>query len=279
MALPTHSTIRHLPLSETRKGKGLTRTLDELPPGHTILIGDKLPEPGTSTAKYTDRPEYGEGRHNSIQEVRFGDLTVSSPEATLSTQPIALKPYNKSWLAAQDFRTACSLNRDRKVTFEPLGFTKIDDKIALLTRFEQGVVSFDNILWGDSRPEDREIEWSLVCAATTLIFLHGNGRIHGDFQVKNTAYDINLQPRVIDTTTMRQRQDPCEFGKDIICYIESLSRFGRQAPYPSEEQVRDMFIGTYHDTIDDIFPHSRRQNMKEIIASLACRLDNLINGR
>lgn len=273
-----NSEIQHIPYTATQKGRGVTRLLTELPSNHTILIGEESSAP-TAHATYTPVPEYYEGRKDSMQQVEFANLTVSAGEAVLSTQPVALKPYDRPWMAIRDFRTAHALNKDGKVTFEPLGFTKMGDKIALLTRFEQGVVSFDNILWNETAPREKQIEWSLACAAATLIFLHGNGYVHGDFQVKNTAYDINLQSRVIDVTTIRQRQDPHEFGKDISYYLKSLSRFGRQTPYPSQEQVHGIFVDAYYDTIDEIFSRNQRQTMKQTIAALACRLDSVMNDR
>lgn len=269
--------------SNTKKGRGLTRTITEMPEGQTILAGNTIEAFDQLQATYTVRSDYSVGRNDSMHGVTFADLTVEKGGQTnrrLTTQPVAIKPYPEAWMAARDFRLANRLNAEKKVTFEPLGFTKIDGKVATLTRFEQGVTSFDNILWNEEvAPDDEQIAWSLSCAAATLILLHGDGYAHGDFQVKNTAYDLNSQPRIIDTTTMRQQNDPYKFGGDLTLYLESLSRFGAQTPYPSEDAIEGLFLEPYHDSIEDMFPKSKQQIMREIIACLAMNLSDVINDR
>ncbi len=109
--------------------------------------------------------------------------------------------------------------------------------------------------------------------------MHEQSFGHGDFQAKNTAYDITLQPRIIDLTTVKKQNDPYKFGEDLSLYLTSLSRGGRQVPYPTEEQVENFFLQPYHDQIDNMFPHSKKQTMREIIARLAVNLTGVMNDR
>lgn len=283
---------QHLPLSfidQGRTTKGLTPLLQQLPPNHLMLVSQEGTEANaTSNAALLEpRDDYKEGRDDSVQEVHFADLSVLGESESLNTQPVAIKPFDVEWLATRDYRTAVNLNSERHITFEPIGFMRGGgkqggDKICTITKFEQGVTSCDNILWGGrerQRPADLEIALALSTAAQSLMILHGQGLGHGDFQVKNTAYDITLQPRIIDTTTVKKQSDPYKFGEDLSLYLTSLSRGGRQVPYPTEEQVENFFLQPYHDQIDNMFPHSKKQTMREIIARLAVNLSDVMNDR
>ena len=193
-------------------------------------------------------------------------------------QPIAIKPLSKAWLAAREFRTAKRLNRDTQRTFRSLGFLSMGGQIATVTEFEEGVTSFDNILWRRHQLQEKEIHWALSCAAAGLISLHSEGYTHGDYQVKNTAYSSTLQPRIIDITDVRKRADPFEFGDDLTLYIESLSIFGRRPSKASSQQVKESFLDPYHQVIHDIFPKSKQQSMREILTHLAVNADKIMQG-
>lgn len=264
--------------SETRKGQGLTRMLMDMSDSQTLLVGGEAEAPDALWVDYTDRPDYKDGRGDSIQQVQFADLTVSTQENKhLATQPVAIKPYPKEWLAAHDFRLAHTLNTDGKITFEPLGFTKTDGQVAGLTRFEQGVISFDNILWDtEASPSDQQIGWALSCAATTLTLLHGKGYTHGDFQVKNTAHDINLEPRVIDITTVRKKDD---FEEDIMTYLESLTRFGTKHSLVEEGQVNEYFLDPYEEMVPEIFNREHALEMRMNIQAVRYILNDILMCR
>lgn len=265
---------------DIKKGHGLTHTLNEMPDGHTLLVGNSAEAPGLVQANYMDRPDYKNGRGDSIQRVEFADLTISTDRQTdrgLTTQPVAIKPYPRAWMAARDFRLANQLNSEGKVTFEPLGFTKIDGKVAGLTRFEQGVTSFDNILWStEAAPSDQQVRWALSCAAATLTFLHGKGYTHGDFQVKNTAHDINLEPRVIDITTVRKKDD---FEEDIATYLESLTRFGTRHSPVEEGQVDEYFLNPYEEMLPEIFTREQASEMRMNIQAVRYILNDFLTCR
>ncbi len=276
-------------ISPEQTTKGLTPRLQRLPMDHLLLVSDnyEIINSSTTAAILSSREDYRAGRDDSVQKVHFADLSVLGKNETLSTQPIAIKPFDVEWLATRDYRTAVQLNKDGHITFEPIGFLREEyeqgkNKICTITKFEQGVTSCDNILWGSNehqRPADSSMSLALSIAAQSLIILHDKGLHHGDFQVKNTAYDITQQPRIIDLTDVKKQSDPYKFGEDLSLYLSSLSRYGKQIPYPTEEQVESLFLRPYHDQIDNIFPHSKRQTMREIIACLAINISDVMNDR
>jgi hypothetical protein len=286
------SEMSRVPLSSInpeQTTKGLTPRLQQLPTDHLLLVSDnnEIIASSATAAALTSREDYKVGRDDSLQKVHFADLSALGENETLSTQPIAIKPFDVEWLATRDYRTAVQLNKDGHITFEPIGFLRKKDeqgkdKICTITKFEQGVTSCDNILWGDrehQRPADSSISLALSVAAQSLMILHDQGLQHGDFQVKNTAYDITQQPRIIDLTDVKKQSDPYKFGEDLSLYLSSLSRYGKQAPYPTEEQVEDLFLRPYHNQIDNIFPYSKRQTMHEIVACLAINISDVMNDR
>lgn len=189
---------------------------------------------------------------------------------------------DEEWLASREIRTALALNEiEAGVTFRPVGFLRQPDtKLAVLTQFDEGVTSFDNTLWEkDYIPTKREVEWALSCAAASLVFLHANGYTHGDFQVKNTAYSgASLQSRIIDTTSTKRSADINAFGDDISLYVESLGRFGQQNSHARREDVLEYFIEPYADSIEDIFPKSKQEDMRKIMANLALNMDEVLLG-
>lgn len=260
----------------------LTPRLNDLEPGRLLLFGDKAAAVApSSTAELAPRPDYLVGRDDSLNRVRFADLTLSTKGGKLTTQPVAIKPLARTYLASQECRTAHAINQIApRTTFQPVGFMRTSDGGAsLLTAFEQGVVSFDNTLWSAERPSPQQIEWALGCAAASLIFLHANGYRHGDFQVKNTAYDLSLASRIIDVTSTKKATNPPAFQEDISLYISSLTRNKTRASYASEAQVREYFLDEYSQAVVDIFPRSQQQAMTKALAVLAFRLSDILTAR
>jgi hypothetical protein len=106
------------------------------------------------------RPDYSEGRRKSFFGVWFADMTIhgkgGGEDYTLARQPVAIKPLDIPRLAAQELRTATDINShdQRRLTFQPIGFANIgrsdsSSKLSIITEFEEGVTSFDNILYKD----------------------------------------------------------------------------------------------------------------------------------
>lgn len=276
-------------ISEKRTTRGLTPLLQQLPLNHLVVVSKEYSEANDTaeTALLKPREDYKTGRDDSLHNVRFAEMSVIGEQKQLSTQPVAIKPFNVERLATHEYRMATELNKSRPTTFYPIGFLREKDergneKICTVTKFDQGVTSCDNILWGGRerpQPADSDIALALRTAVRSLFILHGQGLWHGDFQAKNTAYDIALQPCIIDLTTVKKRSDPYQFGEDLSLYLSSLSRYGHQTPYPTEEQVDDLFLCPYFDQVGDMFPRSKQQTMREIIACLALNLSDVMNNR
>lgn len=279
---------------QTRKGRVLTRKLGELSTNQLLLITEtETPEQLSNTARLTMRPDYSEGRRKSFFEVWFADMTIhgkdkgESEDDTLARQPVAIKPVGIPRLATQELRTATDINShdQRRLTFQPIGFANIgksdgSSKLSIITEFEEGVTSFDNILYKDreEKPNENTVAWALGCAARGLIILHGLGYEHGDYQVQNTAYDTGLQPRIIDITGTKKRNNPRDFTGDLKTYIGSLSDFDTRKPVASREQILDCFLAPYREEIPNMFPRDHLQReMYGIIDCMAATTDDILS--
>ena len=275
---------------QTQKGRGLTRKLGELSTNQLLLITEtETPEQLSNTAHLTVRPDYSEGRRESFFGVWFADMTIhgkgGSEDDTLARQPVAIKPLDIPSLAAQELRTATDINShdQRRLTFQPIGFANIgrsdgSSNLSIITEFEEGVTSFDNVLYKSEKLDDGTVAWALGCAARGLIILHDLGYEHGDYQVQNTAYDTGLQPRIIDITSSKKRNNPRDFTGDLKTYIGSLSYFDTRKPVASREQILDCFLAPYREEIPNMFPRGHlRHEMYDIIDCMAATTDDILS--
>ena len=273
---------------QTRKGRGLTQKLGELSTNQLLLITEtETPEQLSNTAHLTMRPDYGEGRRKSFFEVWFADMTIHGEGGTLARQPVAIKPVDIPRLATQELRTATDINShdQRRLTFQPIGFANIgksdgSSKLSIITEFEEGVTSFDNILYKDKeeKPNENTVAWALGCAARGLIILHDLGYEHGDYQVQNTAHDTRLQPRIIDITGAIKRYDPLSFSGDLKIYIGSLTDFDTRKPVASKEQILDCFLTPYREEIPNMFPRGPlRREMHNAVGCIAAKIDDILS--
>ena len=275
---------------QTQKGRGLTRKLGELSTNQLLLITEtETPEQLSNTAHLTVRPDYSEGRRESFFGVWFADMTIhgkgGSEDDTLARQPVAIKPLDIPSLAAQELRTATDINShdQRRLTFQPIGFANIgrsdgSSNLSIITDFEEGVTSFDNVLYKSEKLDDGTVAWALGCAARGLIILHDLGYEHGDYQVQNTAYDTGLQPRIIDITSSKKRNNPRDFTGDLKTYIGSLSYFDTRKPVASREQILDCFLAPYREEILNMFPRGHlRHEMYDIIDCMAATTDDILS--
>lgn len=275
---------------QTRKGRGLTQKLGELSTNQLLLITEtETPEQLSNTAHLTMRPDYGEGRRKSFFGVWFADMTIhgkgGSEDDTLARQPVAIKPLDIPSLAAQELRTATDINShdQRRLTFQPIGFANIgrsdgSSNLSIITEFEEGVTSFDNVLYKSEKLDDGTVAWALGCAARGLIILHDLGYEHGDYQVQNTAYDTGLQPRIIDITGTKKRNNPRDFTGDLKTYIGSLSYFDTRKPVASKEQILDCFLAPYREEIPNMFPRDHlRREVHKAVDCIAATIDDILS--
>lgn len=214
-------------------------------------------------------------------------MTIHGEGGTLARQPVAIKPVDIPRLATQELRTATDINShdQRRLTFQPIGFANIgksdgSSKLSIITEFEEGVTSFNNILYKDKeeKPNENTVAWALGCAARGLIILHGLGYEHGDYQVQNTAYDARLQPRIIDITGAKKRNNPRDFTGDLKTYIGSLSDFDTRKPVASKEQILDCFLAPYREEIPNMFlrGHLRRE-MYSVVDCMTATTDDILS--
>lgn len=275
---------------QTQKGRGLTRKLGELSTNQLLLITEtETPEQLSNTAHLTVRPDYSEGRRESFFGVWFADMTIhgkgGSEDDTLARQPVAIKPLDIPSLAAQELRTATDINShdQRRLTFQPIGFANIgrsdgSSNLSIITEFEEGVTSFDNVLYKSEKLDDGTVAWALGCAARGLIILHDLGYEHGDYQVQNTAYDTGLQPRIIDITGTKKRNNPRDFTRDLKTYIGSLSYFDTRKPVASKEQILDCFLAPYREEIPNMFPRDHlRREVHKAVDCIAATIDDILS--
>lgn len=145
---------------------------------------------------------------------------------------------------------------------------------SVITEFESGVVTYDNTILNEAhKPTESEISEALTTAALTLVTLNDFGLMHGDFQVKNTARDINNRVRIVDLTEMRKLNSPDDTFNDIALYMESLSKFGTRFSPVSPQQFDEYFLKTYEKNIPDIFSASKRLEVKMAVHALRDMLD------
>lgn len=145
---------------------------------------------------------------------------------------------------------------------------------SVITEFESGVVTYDNTILNEAhKPTESEISEALTTAALTLVTLNDLNLVHGDFQVKNTARDINNRVRIVDLTEMRKFNSPDDALNDIMLYMESLSKFGTRFSPVSPQQFDEYFLKTYEKNIPDVFPESKRLEVKMAIHALRDMLD------
>ncbi len=245
-----------------------------------IILLSRIPRDNqpASEAELHARPGYSLGREDSIHGVQFADLVIPRRSGISTVQPIALKPVMSAKGAVREYKIARYLNKQgEQLTFRPLGFTRWGGNFSTITEFDQGVVSYDNTLLEKThKPTESEIAEALTVAAQTLIILNDIGLVHGDFQVKNTASDVNGRIRVIDLTMIKRLRDTEDVLSDITLYTESLTRFGTQLSPVSPEQFDDHFLHTYEKSVSDTFPKQRQLEVKMGISAMRGSLDFLI---
>lgn len=288
-----HDVLSQGSVSYAQIGEKLTPIICNLAPGETVLLRsqrDRCLASIGQIATYELNAPYREGRTNETSGIVFADMQLSTDEGAISQQPVAIKPLGREWKVSEEIEKANKINRlgtresdtyPKPVTFVPIGAHRLlDGKICSLTQFEQGVVSFDNTFWNlEHTPSDNEIRHALCNAAATLIFLHANGFVHGDFQSKNTASDQSGS-RVIDITSMRKRtrHHPTylkAYQDDIETYLRSVNLHHRVV---DAGQAHEHFLDYYVDCVEEIFPEQTRFAMKQYVKNLHAR-DYLDNSR
>lgn len=253
--------------------------LKNSPEGIILLSDISKPNQTPLDVRVDKVPKYAEGREDSVYQVQFGDMTISgqTDSSPKIIQPIAIKAADSLSRAIREYNTIKYLNsreEGRRLTFQTLGFTRWGSNYSVITEFESGVVTYDNTILNETySPAESEISEALTTAALTLVTLNDLNLVHGDFQVKNTARDINNIVRIVDLTEMRRFNSPDDTFEDIALYIESLSGFGTRFSHVSPQQFDEYFLKTYEKNIPDIFSASKRLEVKMAVHALRDMLD------
>lgn len=251
-----------------------TSNLKNSPEGIILLSDVSKPDQTPLDVRVDKVPKYAEGREDSIYQVQFGDMTISgqTESSPKTIQPVAIKPADSLNRAIREYNITKYLNsreEGRRLTFQVLGFTRWGGNYSVITEFESGVVTYDNTILNETySPAESEISEALTTAALTLVTLNDLGLAHGDFQVKNTARDINNRVRIVDLTEMRRFNSPDDTFEDIALYIESLSKFGTRFSPVSPQQFDEYFLKTYEKNIPDVFSASKHLEVKMAIHAL-----------
>lgn len=253
--------------------------LKNSPEGIILLSDISKPNQTPLDVRVDKVPKYAEGREDSVYQVQFGDMTISgqTDSSPKIIQPVAIKAADSLSRAIREYNTIKYLNsreEGRRLTFQTLGFTRWGSNYSVITEFESGVVTYDNTILNETySPAESEISEALTTAALTLVTLNDLNLVHGDFQVKNTARDINNRVRIVDLTEMRRFNSPDDTFEDIALYIESLSGFGTRFSHVSPQQFDEYFLKTYEKNIPDIFSASKRLEVKMAVHALRDMLD------
>ena len=256
-----------------------TSNLKNSPEGIILLSDVSKPNQTPLDVRVDKVPKYAEGREDSVYQVQFGDMTISgqTDSSPKIIQPVAIKAADSLSRAIREYNTIKYLNsreEGRRLTFQTLGFTRWGSNYSVITEFESGVVTYDNTILNETySPAESEISEALTTAALTLVTLNDLNLVHGDFQVKNTARDINNRVRIVDLTEMRRFNSPDDTFEDIALYIESLSGFGTRFSHVSPQQFDEYFLKTYEKNIPDIFSASKRLEVKMAVHALSDMLD------
>ena len=255
-------------------------TVKNLPEGVTLLSN----APGLAAKLHnrfvslTTNDDYFQGREDSIHGVHFADMEIfHNGNTSPTTQPIAIKPVFSPGGAVREYKASGYLNRCDQLTFRHLGFIRWGGNFNTITEFDQGVVSYDNVLLNrEYRPDEQSIAEALTVAANTLILLNDRNLVHGDFQVKNTASDVTGATRIIDVTTLRKFSDAEDICEDMSVYIESLTRFGEKTSPVSPQQVDEYLLRPYIEAIPDIFPIQSKLEVEMTVRALRDTLDFML---
>lgn len=171
---------------------------------------------GIDEVTFQPRAEWSKGRGDSVHEVQFGDLSLCIADGKVVEVPVALKPFGQSdrYRAANELAALIKTPEETGIsTFEPLGAIRTAKGLAIVTRFEAGVVSLDNIDWRHDLTSPLRRSFDIINGlqkgATLLARIHRAGITHNDAQVKNVAVD-ELDPmrevRLTDLETAKWRE-------------------------------------------------------------------------
>lgn len=143
------------------------------------------------SAIFNEIGEFEQTRQENAHGLVFGQLILDGAFGEERAEFAALKPFDTPKGVAHELAVAYYFmgvgHSHNFNTFQPLGVTRLDNgQYALLTKYEHGVKSQDNIFWNPKHESSTTVQHrSLGRIATVLASMHAAGWTHGDAQVKN----------------------------------------------------------------------------------------------
>ena len=191
------------------------------------------------------------GRENSMHEVQFGQLHISSETTHPLTELVAVKYLNKG-KAAVEMHAGRELNKrfGRTVSLQGVGFIRrpSSDEVGYLSLYNHSIVTLDNVLWNPEAGETLREE-AMGFAGLWLASLHNHNVAHGDAQAKNIAYDSTQMPRYVDLESASSFQ-PDDIGSREK-RLEDVADFYNQTFMPQTSATEDeIFIESYLEQQD-----------------------------
>jgi len=213
--------------------------------------------------------DHGKTRGESRHAILFGQLLLSGEDEAEHSLFVAVKPFSGSLEAAKEYSVTSYMaagNIEGCDTFRPVGVTRNRaGNPAMITLYQHPVRSMDGIFWNeDLVHEESIVDKALGRAAVALARLHSAGWVHGDFEVKNAAWDvtnskdtsfiIDLEDAEPVSHLSGEEQDRRKL-QDISVFIGSLFRLreiGEELPTDYENQVKEYFGLVYTGIRDDL---------------------------
>jgi len=201
-------------------------TFKALKAGELVLEKSQVPriEDACVGATLVESKQLLRGRKQSIHGVRIAQLVLQTEQHQQMPLLVAVKPYNQNnpehcppgqaadsitheWAAIEHLGR---LTSDLRLSYAPVGVIRsaMNDELQLLTLYEHGVQSFDNVFWAKGKTAKETGRPKLIYALNACFyatgFLAGAGLSLGDARVKNIAHDTRRSIHFPDVESLHE---------------------------------------------------------------------------
>lgn len=256
LSLPAYSIKSDSPKRKLRK------TVEEMPEWGMLLFDKVMNEYGLEDGQVVDFNEvesYFDGRDDTTSGVFFGNL-----QADNTCIPVAMKPQSEVATIIRELEISRRLNRESDIkTYSPMGLLQDEEGLCSISKFEENVVSCDTMT--DRATNRKKIMYVLGIGAISLAGLHAAGVVHGDAQIKNTAFDRTTgEARAIDLTSSYFDKSTRGMLDDVASYIRTLPTY-EISSYISGKDVLNHFSDPYLSLIRDALSAERHNKIHRAI--------------
>ena len=186
---------------------------------------------------FIEDKELEKGREQSVNEVKFGQMVLTSFFDYERPELVAAKPFRRPNDAVHELAVSAILNKITryKHAFQPIGLWRnVRGLYHLLSRYEHDVITFDSVLWADRDQEPEAVTPQSSAKAVRMSLLglgqlHALGFSHNDAQAKNLGIDservrfIDLQScQVFPRTHKNAPPDPINTGQRVLKDIDTF---------------------------------------------------------